>query len=90
MAMYNELELALSHNGVSWCTDGFYTKFYGRNLETIEGQISAAILNDPRFHDNESVKVKLRFDIDVLPKWLHQYQAHYFNYTFTVNKQEPE
>ncbi len=88
--MHNKLELSLSHNGEFWFANGFNTQLYGKDLETIEDQISAAIQNDPRFYNNESVKVQLRFDMDVIPKWLHQYHSHYFNYTFTVNNQEPE
>jgi len=88
--MHKELELSLSHNGEFWFTDGFNTQLYGKDLETLEDQISFAIQNDPRFYNNETVKVQIRFDMDVFPKWLHQYHTHYFNYTFIVNIQEPE
>ena len=84
-AMYNELELTLSHNGEIWFTNDFDSQLHGEDLGTLEDKISNAIQNDPRFDNDESVKVRLRFDIDVIPKWLHQYHAHYFNYTFTVN-----
>jgi len=86
--MHNEIELALSHNGKFWFANGCIVELYGKDLKILENKISAAIQNNPRFDDNESVKVQLRFDMDVIPLWLHQYHAHYFNYSFTVSNRQ--
>jgi len=82
------LELTLSHDGHNWVTDDMSRKLCGNDLHHLEDQISNAINTDPRFTDNESIDVTLLFDMDRLPRWLHQYQSHYFNYTFTVDKPE--
>jgi len=86
--MGTQLELTLSHDGYSWITDGLNSQLEGENLHRLEDNITNAINIDPRFTNNESIDVTLRFDMNNLPRWLHQYQSHYFNYTFTVNKRK--
>ena len=87
MPTHNNIELFLTYNGECWFTGGLDNRFYGKDLETIEDQISVAIHSDPQF-DDKLVNVQLHFDMDIIPKWLHQYQSHYFNYTFIVNNQK--
>ena len=86
--MSTQLELTLSHDGDSWITDGLNNQVSGKDLHRLEDNIINAINIDSRFTSNESIDVILRFDMNNFPKWLHQYQSHYFNYTFTINKQK--
>jgi len=86
--MRTQLELTLSHDGYSWFTDDMNGQLYGKDLHRLEDKIINAINIDSRFTNNESIDVILRFDMNNFPKWLHQYQSHYFNYTFTVNKRK--
>jgi len=86
--MRTQLELTLSHDGYSWITDGLNSQLSGKDLHLLEDNIINAINIDSRFNNNESIDVILRFDLNNFPKWLHQYQSHYFNYTFTVNKRK--
>ena len=86
--MRTALELTLSHDGHHWITNDMSRKLSGNDLHHLEDQISNAIKIDPRFINNESIDVTLLFDMDYVPRWLHQYQSHYFNYSFTVTKQE--
>jgi len=86
--MFRQLELSLSHNGYDWVADGLTTPFHEKDLLLLEEQISKAIKTDRQFADQESIQVTFRFDMDAIPRWLHQYQSHYFNYSFTVNKQD--
>jgi len=86
--MSTQLELTLSHDGDSWITDGLNRQVSGKDLHRLEDNIINAINIDSRFTSNESIDVILRFDMNNFPKWLHQYQSHYFNYTFTINKQK--
>jgi Rad3-related DNA helicase len=86
--MSTQLELTLSHDGDSWITDGLHNRLSGSDLHRLEDEITNAIRIDSQFTGNESIDVTLRFDIDNFPRWLHQYQSHYFNYSFTVNKQK--
>ena len=86
--MSTQLELTLSHDGDSWITDGLNCQVCGKDLHRLEDNIINAINIDSRFTSNESIDVILRFDMNNFPGWLHQYQSHYFNYTFTINKQK--
>lgn len=86
--MSTQLELTLSHDGNSWLTDDMHSQLTGQDLHRLEDKIINAINIDSRFINNESIDVILRFDMNNIPRWLHQYQSHYFNYTFTVNKQK--
>jgi len=87
MTAHTDLELTLCHDGCNWIVDGFNHQLYGQDLHILENKIIQTIDIDPRFNDSESVNVTLQFDMDQFPKWLHQYQSHYFNYSFTVNRQ---
>ncbi len=86
--MRTQLELTLSHDGYGWITDGLKNKLCGKDLHRLEDNIINAINIDSRFTSNESIDVTLRFDMNNFPRWLHQYQSHYFNYTFTVDKRD--
>lgn len=86
--MNTVLELALSHDGYHWITDGMDRQLRGKDLHHLEKNITNVIKIDPRFIDNETINVTLLFDMDHFPRWLHQYQSHYFNYSFTVTKQK--
>lgn len=87
--MHAVLELVISHNGRDWVADGLTKPFHGKDLRLLEEQISKAIKTNHQFDNDNAVLVTLRFDMDCIPKWLHQYQSHYFNYSFTVYKQVP-
>jgi hypothetical protein len=84
--MSTQLELTLFHDGYSWISDGLNSQLSGKDLHRLEDNIINAINIDSRFTSNESIDVTLRFDMNNFPRWLHQYQSHYFNYTFTVEK----
>ncbi len=86
--MRTQLELTLSHDGNSWITDGLNSQLSGKDLHRLEDKIINAINIDSQFTNNESIDVILRFDMNNFPKWLHQFQSHYFNYTFTVIKRK--
>lgn len=86
--MRSKLEISLSHDGDSWTASTCDARLTGKDLATIEDQLTAVIQTDPRFNKDEPIDVHISFDMEAMPRWLHQYQAHYFNYTFTANKRD--
>ena len=84
------LELTLSHDGHHWITDAMDRQLRGKDLRQLEHNITNVIKIDPLFIDNETIDVTLLFDMDHFPRRLHQYQSHYFNYSFTVDKRKPD
>lgn len=87
--MYKEFQLSLYHDGNSWITDSLNNRLYEEDLNILEEKIIEAIKNEIQISNQDSVKVTLLFDMDCIPRWLHQYQSHYFNYSFTVSRQRP-
>lgn len=83
--MHTSLELTLSHDGCDWITDGMGSQLRGKELSHLEENIANDIKDDPRFIDHETIDVTLLFDMEHFPRWLTQYQSHYFNYSFTVD-----
>ena len=83
--MHTKLELFLSHDGESWVAYGLSHQISVKNLSEFDNKIRKAITNDLSICDYP-VDVTLHFDMDVFPKWLHQYQSHYFNHHFTIHK----
>jgi len=41
-------------------------------------------LIEARLASEAPVDVLIKFDMTALPRWLHQYQSHYCNYTLHV------
>lgn len=66
--------LTLSHDGTRWRATGTAGCFTAPTLREVEEQISRALL------EPQAAVAVLSFDVDNLPGWMRQYQAHYFNY----------
>ena len=71
-------ELVLSFQRDRWraCGDGVDVEH--RELRGVEALLEAQLAGD------EPVEVEIRFDMSVLPRWLHQFHGHYCNYTLRV------
>ena len=71
-------ELVLSFDGDRWRACGSGIDVTHSELQGLETLLEARVAGDA------PVEVHLRFDMAGLPRWLHQYQAHYCNYTLRV------
>ena len=71
-------ELVLSFEGGRWHAAGEGVDVAHRHLRGLEALIEA------RLAAEAPVDVHLKFDMASLPRWLHQYQGHYCNYTLRV------
>jgi Family of unknown function (DUF5395) len=72
-------ELVLSYDGRCWCARGDGVDLVHGELRALEALIGAQLASDAA-----PVEVRLEFDLDSLPRWLHQYHGHYCNYTLRV------
>jgi hypothetical protein len=72
-------ELVLSYEGRRWRARGDGVDVAHGELRGLEALIGAQVANDAA-----AVEVRLEFDFDALPRWLHQYHGHYCNYTLLV------
>ena len=71
-------ELVLSFERDRWRAHGDGVDLAHRGLRGLETLIEARLASEA------PIDVHLRFDMAALPRWLHQYQNHYCNYTLHV------
>ncbi len=72
------VKLVLEFEGDRWRARGDGVEVAHRELRGLETLIEASVAGE------RPVYVELAFDMISLPRWLHQYQAHYCNYTLRV------
>ena len=71
-------ELVLSFEVDRWRAHGPGLDLRHRELRGLETMLEARLASEA------PVDVRLTFDMAALPRWLHQYHAHYCNYTLRV------
>ena len=71
-------ELVLSFEGDRWRARGDGVDLAHRHLRGLETLIGARLASEA------PLDVRLSFDMAALPRWLHQYQSHYCNYTLHI------
>lgn len=71
--------VVLSYAGQRWRAAGEGLDLVHTELRGLEGLIEERVAVRA-----EPVRVHLAFDMTALPRWLHQYHAHYLNYTLVV------
>lgn len=76
-------ELVLSYEHNCWRARGAGIDATHTELTGLEAQIAADLAVE-----NAPLDVHLRFDMAVLPRWLHQYHNHYCNYVLRVPPRE--
>jgi hypothetical protein len=72
-------ELVLSYEKSRWHVRGHGLDLVHGELRGLEALIGAHVASEAA-----PVEVRLEFDMASLPRWLHQYQGHYCNYTLHV------
>jgi len=76
----SEREVVLSFERGRWRACGDGVDIAHRELRALEALIEARLASEA------PVDVLIKFDMDALPRWLHQYQSHYCNYTLRVRR----
>lgn len=76
------LELVLEYEHGRWRACGAGVDVVHRELRGLEALIESKLAGE------RPVDVELRFNMTSLPRWLHQYQGHYLNYTLRVPPRE--
>jgi hypothetical protein len=72
------LTLVLTFERGRWRAHGSGVDVAHPELRGLEAEIEA------RLGRETPLEVHLTFDMAALPRWLHQYQTHYLNYTLHV------
>ncbi len=80
----NACEFVLRYEQDRWVASGNDFTVSGHDLPELESSLATAFRSRPALAAQLPVQVQLRFDYAVLPRWLRQYQAHYFNYALNI------
>ncbi len=78
------LDFILSYRLNRWHAQGNGLTLVGDDLLELESMIERELQSHPDIHLEDPSHVNMRFDISTLPRWLRQYQSHYFNYVLIV------
>ena len=73
-------ELVLSFERDRWRAVGAGVEVVHYDLRGLETLLEAQLAGDA------PIDVHLKFDMASMPRWLHQYQGHYCNYTLHVGR----
>jgi hypothetical protein len=73
-------ELVLSFDADRWHASGEGVDAVHRDLRGLETLIEAQLAGVG------PIDVHLKFDMASMPRWLHQYQGHYCNYTLHLGR----
>jgi hypothetical protein len=79
------VEVVLRHENGRWRARGGGVDFAHDELRGLDSLLACAFA-DPA----GPARVHVRFDLDGLPVWIRQYQAHYCNYVLTIPPQKPQ
>lgn len=82
------MELILTHDGHEWRADGGGWRLHATTLAGLDQQLARRLEECGEFRQWERIRVAMRFDMDGLPRWLHQYSHHYFNRVVTLSRPE--
>lgn len=78
-------EFVLSFEGGRWLAASGGVAVDGADLPELEASLARAFRSIPALAARLPARVQLRFDYDSLPRWMRQYQAHYFNYSLDID-----
>ncbi len=82
-------EFVLSFERGRWLASSGDVAVDGEDLPELEASLVLAFRSKPALAARLPTRVQLRFDYASLPRWMRQYQAHYFNYTLDIDAGTP-
>ena len=76
------VEFVLSYTHQHWCAKSEGIVLMAENLRALEEAVAVTLVE--RFGEDRPVQAQMRFDTNGIPRWIRQYQAHYFNYVLNI------
>ena len=83
-------EFVLSFERNRWLASCGDITVDGDDLPELEASLARVFRSSPALAARLPARVELRFDYAALPRWMRQYQAHYFNYAIDIGSPEDE
>jgi len=82
--MRADLDLKLSHDGKRWVACNAMLEAQGEDFLQLDAALTEQLRARAEFPAGSRVRVFMGFDFDTLPRWMRQYQSHYFNRYVTI------
>jgi hypothetical protein len=73
------IEFAVTHDGEHWIAENGELRAEARTLAHLDQEVKRLLREDGTLRDGVTLEVLMAFDTASIPRWLHQYQQHYFN-----------
>jgi hypothetical protein len=79
------IEFIVSHDGEHWIAEKGNLRAEARTLAHLDQEVKRLLKEEGALQDGETLEILMAFDTGSIPRWLHQYQQHYFNRILRVN-----
>jgi len=73
------MDMVVGHNGKEWVATGGGVVARGYNWEELDRTLQQRLAEQGMLSEGNPIQVRMCFDMDSLPRRLHQYSGHYFN-----------
>ena len=79
------IEFIVSHNGEHWIAEKGELRAEARTLAHLDQEVKRLLKEEGALRNGGTLELLMAFDTASIPRWLHQYQQHYFNRILRVN-----
>ena len=79
------IEFIVSHNGEQWIAEKGELRAEARSLAHLDQEVKRLLTEEGTLRAGAMLDILMAFDTASIPRWLHQYQQHYFNRILRVN-----
>ena len=73
------IEFIVSHNGEHWIAEKGKLRAEAPTLAHLDEEVRRLLKEEGTLRTGATLEVLMAFDTASIPRWLHQYQQHYFN-----------
>jgi hypothetical protein len=79
------IEFIVSHDGENWIAEKGDLRAEARTLAHLDQEVRRLLEEEGTLRSGAMLEVLMAFDTASIPRWLHQYQQHYFNRILRVH-----
>lgn len=79
------IEFIVSHDGEQWIAKKGELLAEARSLVQLDHEVRRLLKEKGALPKGRTLDVLMAFDTASIPRWLHQYQQHYFNRILRIN-----
>jgi hypothetical protein len=73
------IELIVTHDGKNWIARNDVLYAEAPTLEKLDNELKKLLKEEGYLEQGKKLDIFMAFDNSAIPRWMHQYSAHYFN-----------